>query len=132
MVGTKRKSVPVLAAVKKSKEEPTKKKEVVGDHPKTSEMVLNAVKTLKDRKGSSLQAIKKFIGANYNFDPSKYGTLVNKTIKKLVETGSLSQVKGTGANGSFKIASVQNKPAEQQAPKAKASPIKKTVEVKKS
>jgi hypothetical protein len=34
-------------------------------HPPTSEMVMKALVTLKDRKGSSLPAIKKYIAANY-------------------------------------------------------------------
>lgn len=35
------------------------------NHPPTSEMVQNAIKVLKERGGSSLQAIKKFISATH-------------------------------------------------------------------
>jgi 3-oxoacyl-ACP reductase-like protein len=34
-------------------------------HPRTSEMVGNTMKSLKERGGSSLQAINKYIAANY-------------------------------------------------------------------
>ena len=34
-------------------------------HPKTSVMVVAAIKALKERNGSSLPAIKKYIAANY-------------------------------------------------------------------
>ena len=34
-------------------------------HPPTAAMVMAAVKALKDAKGSSLPAIKKYIAANY-------------------------------------------------------------------
>ena len=50
-------------AVKKPKAKPS--------HPPTSEMVNTAIKTLKERGGSSLQAIKKYIAANYKVDVDK-------------------------------------------------------------
>ncbi|KAJ8727786.1 hypothetical protein PYW07_001905 [Mythimna separata] len=51
------------AAAKKPKAKPT--------HPKTSEMVNNAIKEMKERSGSSLQAIKKYIAAQYKVDAEK-------------------------------------------------------------
>ncbi|GBP62470.1 Histone H1 [Eumeta japonica] len=50
--------------VKKPKAKPT--------HPKTSEMVNNAIRELKERSGSSLQAIKKYIAAQYKVDAEKH------------------------------------------------------------
>lgn len=38
-------------------------------HPPTSEMVIKAIVTLKERSGSSLPAIKKYIAANYKVGP---------------------------------------------------------------
>ena len=115
------------AAVKKNKgergatakpKEKTKKKKPADHPPPTSEMVLDAVRTLKDRHGSSLQAIKKYIGENYDFELTKHHALfIRKAITKLVDSGSLSQVKGQGAGGSFKLGSGK-KPAEKQAPKS--------------
>ena len=47
----------VVKTVKKQKAAPT--------HPTTSVLGTTAIKALKERGGSSLQAIKKYIGANY-------------------------------------------------------------------
>ena len=97
-------------------------------HPPTSEMVKVAVGTLKDRKGSSLSAIKKYIGANYKVDVEKIAPFVRKAVKKLVLDGKLTQVKGTGASGSFKLAkvAVEKKVVKKVAkkPAAKKSPKK--------
>ncbi len=53
---------PAPAAPKVSKPKAPKKPAA---HPPTSEMVMKALVTLKERKGSSLPAIKKYIAANY-------------------------------------------------------------------
>ena len=55
-------AAPAPAAPKASKPKAPKKPAV---HPPTSEMVMKALVTLKERKGSSLPAIKKYIAANY-------------------------------------------------------------------
>lgn len=95
----------VKTAVVKSKAngsmEKTKAKPI---HPKTSEMVTDAIRSLKEKNGSSLQAIKKYIAANYKADPEKLAPLIKKYLKASVTTGLLVQTKGKGASGSFKIA----------------------------
>lgn len=119
------------AAAKKPKAKPS--------HPKTSEMVLSAIKELKDRKGSSLAAIKKHVVANNKVDADKIAPFIRKYLKKAVTDGVLTQTKGTGANGSFKLAAatkaekpkkktVAKKPA---AKKAAAKPKKATTPKKK-
>ncbi|RVE41303.1 hypothetical protein evm_014047, partial [Chilo suppressalis] len=82
---------------KKPKAKPT--------HPKTSEMVNNAIKELKERSGSSLQAIKKYIAARYSVDAEKLAPFIRKYLKSAVESGTLIQTKGKGASGSFKLES---------------------------
>lgn len=82
---------------KKPKAKPT--------HPKTSEMVNNAIKELKERSGSSLQAIKKYIAAQYKVDAEKLAPFIRKYLKSAVESGALIQTKGKGASGSFKLES---------------------------
>lgn len=72
-------------------------------HPATSELVLNAIKTLQDRNGSSLQAIKKFIATNYKLDTDKLAPFIKKYLKNAVGAGKLIQTKGKGASGSFKL-----------------------------
>lgn len=89
------KKVVKTPAVKKPKAKPT--------HPKTSEMVNTAIKTLKERGGSSLQAIKKYIAANYKVDVEKLAPFIKKYLKSAVVAGALIQTKGKGASGSFKL-----------------------------
>ncbi|KAL3267657.1 hypothetical protein HHI36_024301 [Cryptolaemus montrouzieri] len=63
-------------------------------HPPTSDMVNMAIKGLKERSGSSLQAIKKYIAANYKVDPEKMAPFIKKYLKSAVQSGSLVQTKG--------------------------------------
>ncbi|XP_066292737.1 histone H1-like [Branchiostoma lanceolatum] len=96
-------------------------------HPPTTVMVTSAVEALKDRTGSSLSAIKKYIAGNYKFDVEKKAHFVKRALKSLVEKGTLIQVKGTGASGSFKINVAAKKAAEKAAKKAVKKPVKKPV-----
>ncbi|XP_066289074.1 histone H1-like [Branchiostoma lanceolatum] len=96
-------------------------------HPPTTVMVTAAVEALKDRTGSSLLAIKKYIAGNYKFDVEKKAHFVKRALKSLVEKGTLIQVKGTGASGSFKINVAAKKAAEKAAKKAVKKPVKKPV-----
>jgi hypothetical protein len=95
-----------------------KKAAAPADHPKYSAMIKAAIGALKERNGSSSQAIKKYIIANF-----KVGTnasiVVNRTIKGMVKKGAVVQTKGTGASGSFKLA-----PKAEKAPLKKAAPKK--------
>merc|ERR1712203_1201391 len=63
-------------------------------HPKTTVMIVAAVKALKDREGSSLAAIKKYIAANYKVDTVKLAPFIKKGIKSLVAKKALIQIKG--------------------------------------
>ncbi|MCP4985742.1 MAG: histone H1/H5 family protein [Colwellia sp.] len=80
-------------------------------HPKTSEMVLAAVTALKDRKGTSLSAIKKYLSSTYKVDTDRTAIFIRRYLKKAVTDGVLVQVKGNGAAGSFKLPSAEKKPA---------------------
>merc|ERR1711981_1119500 len=73
-----------------------------------------AAKALKDRKGSSLAAIKKYIAANYKVDTVKLAPFIKKALKSMVEKKVLVQTKGKGASGSFKLSE-----AAKAAPKPK-------------
>lgn len=72
-------------------------------HPPTATMVNAAIRTLKERGGSSLQAIKKYISSTYKVDAEKLAPFIRKYIKSAVASGKLVQTKGTGAAGSFKL-----------------------------
>merc|ERR1712018_756175 len=90
-------------------------------HPPTASMVKAAIKALKERNGSSLPAIKKYIAANYKYDVVKNARFINKALKTLSEKGVLTKVKG-----SFKL-SAKAKEEKPKKPKAKKpkSPKKK-------
>ncbi|XP_067837051.1 histone H1-like [Heptranchias perlo] len=94
---------PAAAAPPKA---PKKKKAVPG--PKTTgpplgEQILKIVADCKDRKGISLAAIKKVLAAK-GLDVEKHRSQIKLSIKRNVEKGSLVQIKGTGASGSFRVA----------------------------
>lgn len=71
--------------------------------PSAAEMVYDAVETLADRGGSSLQAIKKYLTVTYLIDVEKQALFIRKYLKSAVAAGTLIQTKGKGANGSFKL-----------------------------
>jgi hypothetical protein len=70
-------------------------------------MVGNAIRSLKERGGSSLQAIKKYIAANYKVDSEKLSPFIKKYLKFAVASGELVQTKGKGASGSFRLAAAK-------------------------
>lgn len=108
-----------------------KKQRVKPTHPPTSEMVNNAVKSLKERGGSSLQAIKKYLANNYKIDSDKLSPFIKKYLKSAVTNGTLIQTKGKGASGSFKLAAatksktVVDKSVEKKIKKSTVSITKK-------
>lgn len=90
-------------------------------HPPVAVMVNNAIKNLKERGGSSLQAVKKYIASTYKVDAEKMAPFIKRFIKSSVVSGSLVQTKGKGASGSFKLAgTVVSKKPEKKAVKPKA------------
>merc|ERR1712088_304383 len=111
-------AAPKVAKAKK----PAKKAE----HPPSAVMVLAAVKALKDKKGSSLPAIKKYIAANYKVDVVKVSPFIRKAIKKLVEGKKIVKVKA-----SFKAVKEEKPKKVKKAKKPKAKKTaKKTAKAK--
>lgn len=94
------------------------------DHPKFIEMVTAAVSSLKERKGSSRQAIAKYIKANYKVGDNADSHL-KLALKRGVINGTLKQTKGTGASGSFKVAEKPKVPKKKKAVAAKKVAAKK-------
>lgn len=101
--GSDLQSSPKSTAVKKERK--NKSDRPKASHPSTAIMVNNAIQNLKERGGSSLQAIKKYISATYKVDAEKFAPFIKKYIKSSVVSGALVQTKGKGASGSFKLAS---------------------------
>merc|ERR1739838_912359 len=104
----------------------SKKVKVASDHPKYNEMVVAALTELKSRKGTSKQAIVKYITSTYKVGDNAI-THIKLTLKRMVVSGKLSQLSGVGASGSFKL----NKPEPVKKAAAKKTVVKKVV-VKKS
>ena len=119
---------------KKGKAAKAKKPRTTPSHPKTSDMVNAAITNLKERGGSSLQAIKKYVGATYKVDVEKLSPFIKKYLKSAVTSGTLVQTKGKGASGSFKLSASSGKSekkAEGKKKKKAASPKKATAVAKK-
>lgn len=100
-------------------------------HPKYIDMIVNAIKALADKSGSSRQAINKYIVKEYSLTENNHH---NAMLKQALKRGSgangpLVHNKGKGAAGSFKIKPAPVKPAK---PAAKKAPAKKKAPVKKS
>jgi hypothetical protein len=69
----------------------------------TSEMVANAIK--------NLQAIKKYIAANYQVDTEPFSPYIKEYLKTAVAAGELVQTTGKGASGSLRLAAAKCKKA---------------------
>merc|ERR1712168_1030398 len=97
-------------------------------HPSFNEMVAAAIAALKERSGSSRQAIVKYFKVKDNAD-----VYVKMALKRGVTSGALIQVKGTGASGSFKVKKVEKpKPKKVVKKKPAAKKPKKKPAAKKT
>ena len=121
---SKAKQVKTAAAKNKVK--------ITATHPPVSDMVLAAIKSLKERNGSSSQAIKKYIGVNYKVEVERLQPFIKKYLKSAVTSGALTQTKGKGANGSFKLGANQTKDKKPIATKEKTKPVPKKTPTKKA
>ena len=116
------------AAPAKSPKKKASKPKKPSSHPKYSEMIAKALAALKERGGSSRQAILKYIAKN--FSVGKDERVINQHLKMAlragVKNGSLKQSKGTGASGSFKLGAEKKaaKPKKAKKPKAAKKPKK--------
>ncbi|XP_062510548.1 histone H1-delta-like [Corticium candelabrum] len=94
------------------------------DHPTYIQMITAAITALKDRSGSSRQAILKYIKGNYKnlTNPEVH---LKMALKRGVTSGKLVHSKGIGASGSFKLAqkatTTVKRPAVKSRPKKTAT-----------
>lgn len=95
-------------------------------HPKYSVMIAAAITALKDRTGSSRQAILKYICANYKVDAAKAAVQVRMALKRGVAKGALKMARASGKGaGSFKVVKVEKPKKVKKAKKPKAKKVKK-------
>nr|KAF7435704.1 hypothetical protein H0235_003895 [Vespula pensylvanica] len=88
------------------------------NHHSIPKMITTAIEKLKDRKGLSLQAIKKYIIEKYKVDGDKLAlflkeiTFIKKYLKTTVSTDIVKQTTGKGASRSFKFSITKSKDAK--------------------
>lgn len=109
---------------------------MVNAGPSTRDLVSNALKELNNRKGVSLQAIKKWVGDNHKKEVK--AVYIRKALKSGLATGWFEthhQRKGSyklGAASKKKAAPKKKKVVKKKAPKKKKAATKKKTTKKKS
>ena len=104
------------------------KPKVPAAHPPYATMIAAAIKGLGDKKGSSRQAILKYVVANNKVDAAKAAVRVRLALKKMIEAKKVVAAAAAGKKGagSFKLAAAEKKPKEKKVKKPKAKkPAKK-------
>ena len=100
-------------------QKPKKLSKAPAAHPSYAVMIAEAIAALKDRAGSSRQAILKYVCANYKVDAAKAGQYLRMALKAGIKKGSLKMAKESGKGaGKFKLVKVE-KPKKKAAPKKK-------------
>merc|ERR1712056_126987 len=95
-------------------------------NPKYSVMIAAAITSLKDRTGSSRQAILKYICANYKVDAAKAAVQVRLALKRGVAKGALKMARASGKGaGSYKVVKAEKPKKVKKAKKPKAKKPKK-------
>ncbi len=105
-----------------------KKPKAPAAHPPFAKMIVEAIVGLKERSGSSRQAILKYIKTHYKVDEKVAEVQVRKGLVSATTAGKLVRVKGVGASGSFKVSQKAEKPAKKAV--VKKAPKKKTTAAK--
>merc|ERR1712154_6782 len=83
-------------------------------------MIAAAITALKDRTGSSRQAILKYICANYKVDAAKAAVQVRLALKRGVAKGALKMARASGKGaGSYKVVKVEKPKKVKKAKKPK-------------
>ena len=101
-------------------------------HPPFKAMINAALKGLKERGGSSRQAILKYIVANYKVDAAKAAVHLRGALKRGVTAGSIAKAKESGKGaGKYKLGKVE-KPKKAKKVKKAAKPKAKKPKVKKA
>merc|ERR1712021_244262 len=109
------------------------KPKVPAAHPPYATMIAAAIKGLGDKKGSSRQAILKYVVANNKVDAAKAAVRVRLALAKLISAKKVvaAAVAGKKGAGSFKLAAAPKKEKKVKKPKAKKPKAKKKPAAKK-
>merc|ERR1739842_258569 len=91
------------------------------------------ITSLKDRTGSSRQAILKYICANYKVDAAKAAVQVRLALKRGVAKGALKMDRASGKGaGSYKVVKAEKPKKAKKVKKAKKPAAKKAKKPKKA
>merc|ERR1712018_878464 len=94
-------------------------------HPPYATMITAAIKALGDKKGSSRQAILKYVVANNKVDAAKAAVRVRLALKKMVESKKIVAAAAAGKKGAGSFKLPVKAPAEKKVKKPKAKTPKK-------
>merc|ERR1712240_552461 len=97
------------------------KPKVAAAHPPYAAMIKTAIKALADKKGSSRQAILKYIVANNKVDAAKAAVRVRLSLKKMLAAKKLVSAAAAGKKGAGSFKLPAKEPKEPAAKKAKAA-----------
>lgn len=96
--------IPMVAATAASVSKASKAAKAPASHPPFAKMIVEAIAALKEKGGSSRQAILKYIKSHYKVDERIAEVNVRRVLVSATASGKLIRVKGAGASGSFKVA----------------------------
>ncbi|KAM3877746.1 heterochromatin protein 1-binding protein 3 [Diretmus argenteus] len=97
-----KRTIPAWATVAASKKVPVSN--FAGTHPKVDDVLIEAIKTCKDKAGMSYKSVMKYLLKKYpGLELDKRKFLIKKAMKKQLEKGTIKQLKGKGLSGSFAI-----------------------------
>merc|ERR1711990_399427 len=95
-------------------------------HPPFKAMILTAIKALKERGGSSRQAILKYVVANNKVDAAKAAGPLKLALRKALAAGTIVKAKAAGKGaGKFKAGKVEKPKKVKKAKKPAAKKAKK-------
>merc|ERR1719470_434480 len=122
-----------MSAAAAPKAKKAAKPKVAAAHPPYATMVAAAIKGLGDKKGSSRQAILKYIVANNKVDAAKAGVRVKLALRKMVAAKKVVAAAAAGKKGagSFKLPAKEPAAKKPKAKKAKKPAAKKPKAAKK-
>lgn len=110
-------SASPMRAIKSAGGAPARKPRPEPTHPPVATMVVEAIKKLKNRRGSSLLAIKRYISASYTVDVKRLSSNIKCFLKSAAASGRLVRVTGQGASGSFTLPEAAIKEKAEEKPK---------------
>merc|ERR1712048_130681 len=96
------------------------KPKVPAAHPAYASMITAAIKALGDKKGSSRQAILKYVVANNKVDADKAAVRVRLALKKMIESKKVVSAAAAGKKGAGSFKLPAKAPAEKKVKKPAA------------